>query len=68
MRCGNAIESCGSEWFQSALAATISTTPVSHFVGSVQARHDRNSLRAAMKPCLVSPPGTDFNEYLLLDS
>ena len=26
MRCGDAIESFSSEWFQSALAATISTT------------------------------------------
>ena len=36
MRCGHLIESCGSEWFQSALTATISTTLVPHFVGSVQ--------------------------------
>jgi hypothetical protein len=27
MRCSRVIESCGSEWFQSALTATISTTP-----------------------------------------
>lgn len=26
MCCGHAVESCGSEWFQSALIATISTT------------------------------------------
>jgi hypothetical protein len=37
MRCGYAIESCGSERFQSALTATNSTTSVSQFAGSVQA-------------------------------
>jgi hypothetical protein len=26
MHCGHLVESCGSEWFQSALTATISTT------------------------------------------
>ena len=39
MRCGHAIESCGSEWFLSALSATISTTPMSHFAGSVRVSH-----------------------------
>src|ERR1035437_125452 len=41
MRCGHLIESCGSEWFQSALTATISTTLVSHFVGSVHTANNR---------------------------
>jgi hypothetical protein len=36
MRCGHDFESCGSEWFQSALNATISTTPVSKSGRSVQ--------------------------------
>ena len=42
MLCGYAIEICGSEWFQSALTATISTTPVSHFVGSVHPSRKRS--------------------------
>src|ERR1017187_5515976 len=44
MSCSHAIECCGSEWFQSALTATISTT---------SARKVRNSLRTSLQVCLA---------------
>jgi hypothetical protein len=50
MRCGDAIESFGSEWFRSALTATISTTPMSHLVGAF---HPENPLGRYPPSCFV---------------
>jgi hypothetical protein len=73
MCCGHAVESCGSEWFQSALTATISTTSASlqrangwRFREAQVIQHFRDAFLYHSAPrYLIFDRGTNSNEEVI---